>query len=270
MFQAKHCQKPSLRMVLVWRALGANKTHWKISFSSLQKGENEMAHLIKLELKKFGIARNVIFMVAAILFSILFITISLWDSMTDPEQTKDTFESTYLVIGLLMSFIFLVYSSVLTARLVIGEYNQRTITIMFSYPLNRAKLIASKLTIIMVYTAISVAIGYVCCSGYIVFVDGFFDMLEGTFQPSMLQTWIPMAITTVIVCTVLSLWPFIIGMIRKSVPTTIVASLIIIVFRQVIISKNATYQESILQILLVAIVTLVAALFIFKKKVPEL
>lgn len=229
-----------------------------------------MAHLIKLELKKIGIARNVIFLVAAILFSILFITISLWDSMTDPEQTKDTFESTYLVIGLLMSFIFLVYSSVLTARLVIGEYNQRTITIMFSYPLNRAKLIASKLTIIMIYTAISMAIGYVCCSGYIVFVDRFFDMLEGTFQPSMLQTWIPMAITTVIVCTVLSLWPFIIGMIRKSVPTTIVTSLIVIVFRQVIISKNATYHESILQILLVAIVTLVAALFIFKKKVPDL
>lgn len=229
-----------------------------------------MAHLIKLELKKFGIARNVIFMVAAILFSILFITISLWDSMTDPEQTKDTFESTYLVIGLLMSFIFLVYSSVLTARLVIGEYNQRTITIMFSYPLNRTKLIASKLIIIMVYTAISMAIGYVCCSGYIVFVDRFFDMLEGTFQLSMLQTWMPMAITTVIVCTVLSLWPFIIGMIRKSVPTTIVTSLIIIVFRQVVISKNATNQESMLQIFLVAIVTLVAALFIFKKKVSEL
>lgn len=93
-----------------------------------------MAHLIKLELKKIGTARNIIFTFAAILFSILFITVSLWDSMTDPEQTKDTFESTYLVIGLLMSFIFLVYSSVLTARLVIGEYSQRTITIMFSYP----------------------------------------------------------------------------------------------------------------------------------------
>lgn len=229
-----------------------------------------MAHLIKLELKKFGTARNIIFTFAAILFSILFITVSLWDSMTDPEQTKDTFESTYLVIGLLMSFIFLVYSSVLTARLVIGEYSQRTITIMFSYPLNRMKLIASKLIIIMVYTAISMAIGYICCSGYIVLVDRFFDMLEGTFLISMLQTWIPMAITTVVVCTVLSLWPFIIGMIRKSVPATIVTSLIVIVFRQVIITKNTTNQESILQILLVAIVTLVAALFIFKKKVPEL
>lgn len=141
---------------------------------------------------------------------------------------------------------------------------------MFSYPLNRMKLITSKLTIIMVYTAISIVIGYVCCSGYIVLMDRFFDMLEGTFQLSMFQTWISMAITTVIVCTVLSLWPFIIGMIRKSVPTTIVTSLMVIVFRQVIISKDATYQESILQILLVAIVTLVATLFIFKKKVPEL
>ena len=163
-----------------------------------------MTHLIKLELKKFGIAQNIIFMFAAILFSILFITISLWDSMTDPKQVKDTFESTYLVIGLLMSFIFLVYSSVLTAKLVIGEYNHRTITIMFSYPLNRIKLIASKLTIIMVYTAISMTIGYICCSSYIIFADKSFNMLEGTFQPSMLRTWIPMAITTVIICMAVS------------------------------------------------------------------
>ncbi len=121
-------------------------------------------------------------MFAAILFSILFITISLWDSMTDPKQVKDTFESTYLVIGLLMSFIFLVYSSVLTAKLVIGEYNHRTITIMFSYPLNRIKLIASKLTIIMVYTAISMTIGYICCSSYIIFADKSFNMLEEHFN----------------------------------------------------------------------------------------
>lgn len=229
-----------------------------------------MAHLIKLELKKFGITRNIIVTLAAILFSILFITVSLVDSMKDPEQTKDTFESTFLVIGLLMSFIFIVYSSVLTARLIIGEYNQRTITIMFSYPLNRRQLIASKLIIIMVYTAISITIGYICCSGYIILADKYFDMLDGVFQISFLQIWIPMAVITVIVCTILSLWPFIIGMIRKSVPATIVTSLFVIGFRQVIISKNATNQESWLQILLVVVITFATALFIFKKKVSEL
>ena len=100
-----------------------------------------MAHLLKLEIKKFRLLPNILFTLAAVFFSILFITVSLVDSMTDPSQTKDRFESTFLVIGLLMSFIFLVYSSVLTSRLVIREYEQKTITILFSYPLNRKQLI---------------------------------------------------------------------------------------------------------------------------------
>ena len=74
-----------------------------------------------------------------------------------------------------------------------------------------------------------------------------------------------MAITTVIICMVLSLWSFIIGMIRKSVPATIVTSLIVIVLRQVIITKNTTNQESIMQVILVAIVTVIATLLIFKR-----
>lgn len=229
-----------------------------------------MAHLLKLELRKFRITRNIVFTFVAILFSILFMTVSLVDSMTDPEQTKDTFESMFTVVGLLMSFIFLVYSSVLTARLVIGEYNQGTITIMFSYPLNRKHLIASKLIIIMAYTAISMVVGYLLCSVYLIVADRTFDMLEGAFQFAMLQTWIPTAAITVVACMILSLWPFFIGMMRKSVPATIVTSLIVIVFRQVIISKNATNQESPLQVLLVAVATFIMALFVFKKSVPEL
>ena len=118
-----------------------------------------MAHLLRLELTKFKLGRNIAIAIGAIIFSILFITVSLVDSMTDPEQTKDTFESTFLVIGLLMSFIFLVYSSVLTSRLLIGEYNQKTITILFSYPLNRKLLIASKLVLIVIYTGISMLAG---------------------------------------------------------------------------------------------------------------
>lgn len=229
-----------------------------------------MAHLLKLELKKFETVRNILFTFAAILFSILFITVSLVDSMTDPQQSKDSFDSTFLVIGLLIMTIFLVYASILTARLVIAEYNQKTITIMFSYPLNRKQLIASKLIIIMVYTAFSMILAYVCCCGYIVAADRAFDMLDGTFQPAFLQTWIPSAVISVIVCAVLSLWPFIIGMIRKSVPATIVTSLLAIFLRQLMISKNATYQESVLQICLVIVITAGVVLFTFKKNVPQI
>lgn len=229
-----------------------------------------MSYLLRLELQKFGIVRNVFFMIGAIAFSIAFITVSLVDSMTDPQQTKDTFESTFLVIGLLLSFIFIMYSSVLTARLVIGEYNQGTITIMFSYPLNRKYLIAVKLFIIMVYTAVSITAGYLCCTVYIVLADRYFDMLEGTFQMSLLRIWIPMAVVSIIVCTILTIWPFIAGMMRKSVSAAIITALIVIFFRQMLISKNVSNYESILQIFLIAVITLFASFFIFKKKVSQL
>ncbi len=74
----------------------------------------------------------------------------------------------------------------------------------------------------------------------------------------------------VIGCMVLSIWPFIVGMIWKSVPATVVTSLIAIVFRQVMISRDASGQDTFLQIRFVASETFVAVLFIFKKKVYEL
>ena len=141
---------------------------------------------------------------------------------------------------------------------------------MFSYPINRKQLIASKLIIIMVYTALSMAFGYICCCGYIVAADKAFDMLDGTFQPSFLQTWIPSAIISIIVCTALSLWPFIIGMIRKSVPAAIVTSLLTIFLRQLMISKNSTYQESLIQVCLVIVITAVFTFLTFKKNVPQI
>lgn len=229
-----------------------------------------MAHLLKLELKKFRVAGNILFTVAAILFSILFLTVSLVDSMMDPAQTKDSFESTWLVTELLITVIFLIYASILTARLVIGEYNQKTILILFSYPINRKQLIGVKLLIIMAYTAFSMLAGYICCCGYIAAADSAFDLLEGSFQISFLQTWIPAAAISILVCCVLALWPFIIGMVHKSVTATIVASLAAIFFRQLMISKNASYQESFLQIVFFIAITAGFTFLTFQKSVPKI
>nr|MDH3155734.1 ABC transporter permease [Bacillus licheniformis] len=41
--------------------------------------------------------------------------------------------------------MFIVFAGVLIAKLVIGEYKNRTITVMFTYPVSRKKLMATKL-----------------------------------------------------------------------------------------------------------------------------
>lgn len=63
---------------------------------------------------------------------------------------------------------------------------------------------------------------------------------------------------------------FIIGMIRKPVPTKIITSLIVIVLRQEIIMQNPTNQETLLQLLIVAVITFALSLLIFRKKVAQL
>ena len=229
-----------------------------------------MTHLLKLEIRKFRLPRKMIAAFLATAFCMLFITVSLADSMTDPEQTKDTFESTFLLTGLLVSFVFLIYSSILTSTLVINEYSQRTITILFSYPLNKRLLIAIKMMLIMAFTAVSILFGYVCCCGYIVGMDHAFDMLEGSFQTAYLSRWASMAVTSAIVCGILSWWPFVIGMIRKSVPATIVTSLIVLLARQLIITKNPANQENLFQLVFVLMVTLAAVTIVFREKVTKI
>lgn len=229
-----------------------------------------MVHLLKLEIRKFRLPRKMITTFLAVAFCMLFITVSLVDSMADPEQTKDTFESTFLVIGLLVSLVFLIYSSILTSTLVINEYSQRTITILFSYPLNKRLLIAIKMMLIMAFTAISILFGYVCCCGYIIGMDHAFDMLEGSFQTAYLSQWVAMAVTSAIVCGILSWWPFVIGMIRKSVPATIVTSLIVLFARQLIITKTPANQENLFQVVFMLMVTLAAVTIVFREKVTKI
>lgn len=95
-------------------------------------------------------------------------------------------------------------------------------------------------------------------------------MLEGSFQMSYLAEWIPMAVTCIIVCSILTWWPLVIGLILKSVPATIVSSIVAVFLRQVIITKNPTNQENILQIIIIFICTLAAVMIVFQKKVTKL
>lgn len=144
-----------------------------------------MTHLLRLELRKFNLKRNIIITGLLLLFCLLFLTVSMVDSMTDPEQTKDSFASMFQMTSILLPFLFLVYAAVLTATFVIGEYNTRTITILFACPLNKKQLIAAKLIIIARFTAAAMAAGYLLCCGYLIGADAAFDMLEDSFQPGL-------------------------------------------------------------------------------------
>ncbi len=235
----------------------------------IEEALSRMGHLLRLELKKFDLKKNILITLLLILFSILFLTVSLVDSMTDPEQTRDTFESTFLVIGILMSALFLIDSSILTVSLIIREYTYRTIIILFCCPLNKRKLIAAKLILITAFTTASMLAGYLCCCAYIVGVDRAFDMLEGSFHAADLSVWIPAAAVSIASCAVLSLWPFCVGILKKSGSAAIVTSLVALFIRQLVITKAPGNHESLPQLLLLTALTAAAVVIVFRWTVTK-
>ena len=100
-----------------------------------------MAHLMKLELKKIHFLRYIFISIAAIILSMFFVFVAL----NDTSDNAYTFESAFRAVQLIFAFVYVIFFAVLVSALIISEYNNKTILLMFTYPIDRKKLIISKL-----------------------------------------------------------------------------------------------------------------------------
>lgn len=229
-----------------------------------------MKHLIRLEVKKNRLKGHMKGAFIATFCIMVFMTISFVDTVTDPEQTKDTYESILRMVNLLVTGVFIVYSSVWTSKLIISEYTNRTILIMFSYPINRKRLILAKLLMISGFTVSSMLLGYICCIGYMVLLDKIFDVMVGSFMASYIYFVLSEVICGLCLGAVVSLIPFIVGIRKKSLPLTVVTAIISVCLMQSIIGRNPGLLESIIKIGIIAAITLALVKYTLDNKINEL
>ena len=84
------------------------------------------------------------------------------------------FEDFDLVMTIINSFIratFLIFSSVLIVKLVIDEYKNKSIEIMFTYPISRKKIMAAKLIIVAIFTFITIMFSTMFMGGLFYWID---------------------------------------------------------------------------------------------------
>lgn len=186
-----------------------------------------MLHLIRLEMKKIKLSRmliTVIIINSAILCFLMLINL-------DSKDKFNNFAEMLTIIELLVGATFVIYSSVLLARFIINEFRQKTITILFMYPIDRKKLLFSKLIIVYALTfcfvAISVillSIGFCLVNDKLQFVPNLLDALTMNFVVNQTFHLIIYAAS----CAGMALIPLFFGMMKKSVSTTIVSSILIV------------------------------------------
>ncbi len=132
--------------------------------------------------------------------------------------------------GVLIRGTFIIFAAVLITKIVIDEFKHRTSLVLFSYPINRKKLIAAKLVLIFSLTFIMMTLStlFIVASftGLNAFI-GFSANLHVT-QEQLLQELLRL-IGFNVAAAGTSLVPLYFGMRQFSTPATILSAVLIVI-----------------------------------------
>jgi hypothetical protein len=183
---------------------------------------------MKLEMKKnkFGwYVRGAIIANIAILALLIFVGY-VAQIEGDPEMRDPQIILSMASVSVRGTFI--IFGAVLIAKLIIDEYKSKTILLMFSYPINRKKMMISKLIITAILTCITVILSNILVIGIFFGIDSYFSILSNPFTVDQLMQEGIKLVPLAIAAAGMSLIPLYFGMRKHSVPTTIVSSLIVV------------------------------------------
>lgn len=229
-----------------------------------------MLQLIKLEIKKYKLNGYIKGVIIAIIGIMAFLTMSFIDNKINSPQNLDTYKSVIWMINVLSTDVFLIFSASITAKIIIGEYKNKTILVMFAYPINRKKIILSKLIIVVVFAMACILIGDILCILYAVILDSIIDVVSGNFSFKYIYDASLSFLGFTIMGGILSLMPFTIGMKKKSVPSTIVTAVIISVLMQPVIGHEPQVKETFIKLIIITLITLILTTYTIIKDINNI
>lgn len=107
-----------------------------------------MIKLIRLEWKKNNIASYIRY--AAVLAALLgvFLYALFWGIANEPDGTLDAAEGMNVIsspVELFTGIAFLIFTSAMLASFIVSAYKNKTMNLMFSYPIKRQKILAAQM-----------------------------------------------------------------------------------------------------------------------------
>ena len=195
-----------------------------------------MLKLIKLEWKKNNIGkciRGAIIM--AFLLGLFVYALAFWGIANDPDGTLDAAPGTDVIsapIELFTSMAFLIYTSVMLASFIVSAYKNKTMNLMFSYPIKRQKILASQMIAVWSFNFIALILTklaiYLCVFMGAKFMHSSFAI---DFSIGSLSFYVQLILKSVVIVS-MSFIALFVGMALKSSKATIITSFLLIFLTQ--------------------------------------
>jgi hypothetical protein len=187
-----------------------------------------MLKLIKLELKKIKMGVYIKGTLIANLVMIGILLIILIGSKSEGEVAFDNYNFAFMLLSSLVKATFIVFASVMLSKLVVEEYKTGTITLLFMYPINRKKLLWAKLIIVSVFTFVSTFLTNIFIDCVFISINHFYEFIPDKLTNAILiNNFISISMNS-LTSSCMALIPLYFGVKKKSVPVTIVSSLLIV------------------------------------------
>ncbi|MCW9131693.1 ABC transporter permease [Bacillus paramycoides] len=186
-----------------------------------------MLRLMKIEWKKHQLSSY--FKGVAICIIAIFTVVSLMalGAKGEVEVVLSNFTEQMAVANIFIRITFIIFSSVILSRLVIDEYRNKTMQLLFMYPLQRKMLMRAKLTIVFCFCFVSTIIATFIISLLVFFVSPMMGLIETPATIGEIIATVPTTIISAFMISGISLIPLFFGMRKKSTPTTITSAVII-------------------------------------------
>ena len=147
-----------------------------------------MFHLMKLELKKFKLQSYVIGAIIASMSILGFIIFISFIEKSEGVFLFINYPESFLVIDTFVRGTFIIFAATLIAELIISEFKDKTITVLFMYPISRKKLMAAKLLVIMLFTFFAIVFVNVFVSSVFYLISSNMDLVQDTLTIAVVQT----------------------------------------------------------------------------------
>lgn len=113
------------------------------------------------------------------------------------------------------------------AKIIIGEYRKGTIRLLFTYPVNRKKIILTKVILVYFVTLIACFIGEIVALGGLILADSVLSFLPGPLPLAFILDHLAVYLSSIFLSGFIAIMPLAIGMIRKSQMHTLVSAFIL-------------------------------------------
>ncbi|MGE7997792.1 ABC transporter permease [Lysinibacillus sp. NPDC093190] len=218
-----------------------------------------MLKLLRLEWKKNSMSSYFKGLIICIIG--IFAAVALMAVGSGDEKMFLDYTDFMSLTNILIRIVFIIFASVILSRLVIDEYKNKTVQLLFTYPLKRKKIIFAKLSLVFGFCFFSIIIATFIMNIAVYFFNPMMNLFETPVEIQEIVATIPSTFINAFMMAGVSLIPLYFGMRKKSTASTITSAVLIGFLINATVSNGST-SASLFQFIIVPITMCLLGLII--------